>query len=116
MQRLQSAFAACCNDPTVRVVLDVNPNCWENLAFVNEVLPGVGSYHDRIKELFRQRNIRYFSVDGVNEPSELSAAVEDYVANNTSLNDRFILMLDRTPTNLVEILGRAAPALAGCYV
>ena len=116
MQRLQTAVAACCNDPSIRVVLDINPDHWENLAYINAALPGEFLAHDRIKELFRQRNVKYFAVDEVSEAFELQSAVEDFVVNNTVAGERFVLMLDRNPINLPEILGPTYQALAGCYV
>lgn len=116
MQRLQSAVQHCKSDPTVRVVLDINPNHFENQAYIDAVAPGALRSHDRIKELFRSAGIHYFAVDGVNDPIELSNAVEDYVSNNTMLGQRFVLMFDRTPSNLADLLGPMASSLAACYV
>ena len=75
MQRLQTAVAACCNDPSIRVVLDINPDHWENLAYINATLPGEFLAHDRIKELFRQRNVKYFMVDEISEAFELQKMI-----------------------------------------
>ena len=81
MQRLQTAVAACCNDPSIRVVLDINPDHWENLAYINAALPGEFLAHDRIKELFRQRNVKYFMVDEISpiftdeDPGEITQIV-----------------------------------------
>ena len=116
MQRLYTAIQRCEVDQSVRVVLDVNPNHFENRNYIDSIFPGEARSHERIKEYFRGRGVHYFAVDGINDANDLQAVVFDYVSNNTHPGDRFVMMFDRTPSNLNELLGSYSASLAGFYV
>src|SRR5574343_713572 len=113
MSKMEQALALAKQNPTVKLVLDLNPDQSDNRGFIDKAMPGDGLAHERIKQFWRAAGICYFTADNIVYKEQLSEIVADYVGNNIRLGEQFVLLWDRRPFDLGVWLGKYAPYCAG---
>lgn len=115
MSRIASGVAEATGNSTVKVVIDVNPDIRANTQFADKICPGAVRAQQRIKSYLSERGIQYFAVSGVNSSEDLEAVVTDYAASNLGEGEQFVLVCDRVPSNLDQVLGGLSTQFAGIY-
>lgn len=115
MSRIASGVAEATGNTAVKVIIDVNPDIRSNTQFADQICPGNTRAQQRLKQFLGEKGIQYFTVSGVNDGDELQAVVVDYAASNLGEDEQFVLVCDRVPSNLDDLLGGLKTQFAGIY-
>ena len=115
MSRIATGVAQATENSAVKVIIDVNPDIRSNALFADKICPGSVRAQQRLKQYLSDKGIQYFAVSGVNDGDGLQAVVTDYVASNLGEEDQFVLVCDRVPSNLEELLGGLNSQFAGIF-
>lgn len=113
MSRIASGVDAATRNSEVRVVIDINPDIRANTTYVDQHAPGEARPQTRLKQLFADKGIQYFSVSNVGSTDELSDVIKDYAGNNLGETDQFLVICDRVPGNMDLLLGPLSNQFAG---
>lgn len=116
MSRIQTGVAEAIQLEKVRVVIDINPSPVDNKRFADEAVPGEGRAQVRLKNYLSEHGVRYFTVGEINTSQELAGVIADYAANNLGEDEQFIVICDRKPGDLNEVLGPLNGSLAGWHI
>lgn len=115
MSRIAHGVAQATAASDVKVIIDINPDVRANASFADTVQPGDGRASERLKRYLSGFGIQYYAVSDINHSDDFTTVLGDYVASNLQEGERFLLVCDRVPGNLQEILGGLQPNFAGIY-
>ncbi|MDZ7908985.1 MAG: hypothetical protein U5N10_12695 [Gemmobacter sp.] len=101
---LQKGVEEATNSSSVKVIIDVNPDFVANAHAMIKSVRAEMRPQQRYKYL-SERGIQYFAVSDVNNGDQLGDVVFDYAATNLGVADKFVLVCDRVPSNLTNLLG-----------
>lgn len=115
MSRIAKGVEEATNSSSVKVIIDVNPDFVANAQYADQVCPGEVRPQQRLKQYLSERGIQYFAVSDVNNSDQLGDVVFDYAATNLDVDDKFVLVCDRVPSNLTNLLGALETQFAGIF-
>lgn len=113
MSRLARAFQILDCNQGITVVLDLNPDYATNETFFNSINQGSGSAQGRIRHHLNTFGISYFALTGINSLEQCHEVLADYGMNNCR-EGRMLLMWDRRPVGLEQIVGSFGSKIADC--